>query len=503
MFNPDFYPTPPDVIEIMLQGEDIENKIILEPNGGKGDIVDLLKASGVKSVISCEISDDLRKILQGKCKILANDFLTVTSDQISHVNFIVMNPPFSKGEKHILHAYNIAPVGCKIISLCNYNTISNPYSKDREELIGIIDAYGYSENLGSCFDNSERKTNVEIGLIKIQKPQSETKNEFEGFYLDEEPKEEGEIGIMPYNVIRDLVTRYIQAVKIFDDQLILGVKMNDTISSFFSSEIGFQCTKKDSLITKNEFKKDLQKEGWKFIFNKLDLHKYATKGLREDINKFIETQENIPFTMKNIYKMLEIINGTQASRMDKSILEVFENLTLHYDENRYNVEGWKTNSHYLCNKKFILPNMCYQDQRWDKGKSKISTNFGGYFDFIEDLMKALCYLTAESYNKFGSLRDSIRYPYKTITNNCVFYHTDYAGHIEKKKELYEIGVPCEMLHDDPIYGSWFDWGYFRCKAFKKGTMHFEFKSEDLWTKFNQRVAKLKGYPLYEHNKKQK
>ena len=28
-------------------------------------------------------------------------------------------------------------------------------------------------------------------------------------------------------------------------------------------------------------------------------------------------------------------------------------------------------------------------------------------------------------------------------------------------------------------------------------MHYEFKNEDVWARFNQRVAKLKGYPLFE------
>ena len=35
MFNPEFYPTPAEVIEIMLQGEEIENKTILEPSAEK------------------------------------------------------------------------------------------------------------------------------------------------------------------------------------------------------------------------------------------------------------------------------------------------------------------------------------------------------------------------------------------------------------------------------------------------------------------------------------
>ena len=37
--------------------------------------------------------------------------------------------------------------------------------------------------------------------------------------------------------------------------------------------------------------------------------------------------------------------------------------------------------------------------------------------------------------------------------------------------------------------------FFRIKAFKKGTMHFEFLDEDIWMKFNQTVAKLRGWSL--------
>ena len=34
-----------------------------------------------------------------------------------------------------------------------------------------------------------------------------------------------------------------------------------------------------------------------------------------------------------------------------------------------------------------------------------------------------------------------------------------------------------------------------------GTGHFEFKDEKLWHQFNQHVARIKGYPLYEGKSK--
>src|SRR5205085_8597927 len=97
------------------------------------------------------------------------------------------------------------------------------------------------------------------------------------------------------------------------------------------------------------------REGWKFIFEKLNMQKYSTKGLREDLNRFVEQQSHIPFTMRNIYRMLEIVIGTQSARIDKAVLEVFDKITKYHDDNKLGLEGWKSNCHYLLTKKFIHP----------------------------------------------------------------------------------------------------------------------------------------------------
>jgi hypothetical protein len=57
-------------------------------------------------------------------------------------------------------------------------------------------------------------------------------------------------------------------------------------------------------------------------------------------------------------------------------------------------------------------------------------------------------------------------------------------------------MPSILNHSDKEeWGQWFDWGFFRCRGYKKGTMHFEFLDEDVWFKFNYEVAKLKGWAL--------
>jgi hypothetical protein len=375
-----------------------------------------------------------------------------------------MNPPFSRATEHILHAFNIAPAGCRIVSLCNYETIKNPYTTYRQELKTLIETYGQAIELGDVFTNAERKTDVNIGLIRMSKPGANYSQEFDGFFLDEDPEEKTGPGLMPYNVIRDLVNRYVESIKIYDQQLDTAARLNDLQDGYFSDgkpELSLTFTRAMVPVKRNEFKKEMQKAGWGFVFDKLNMQKYSTKGLKEDLNKFVETQEQIPFTMRNIYKMLEVVIGTQESRMDRAVLEVFEKVTKHYSENRHNLEGWKTNSHYILNRRFIMPHVSECNY-----SGKLRLNYSGWAEPVEDMQKALCHLTGKNYDQMQSLHD---YLYKS----------------------------------DKDFGVWHEWGFFRIKGFKKGTMHFEFLDEKVWGLFNQRVAKLKGYPLPEQKEQTK
>lgn len=464
MFGFDFYPTPQETINKMVEGLDLNGKTVWEPSAGAGHIVKALQEAGAR-VIACEIDEDLRQILEDKCEIIANDCLTVTREQISHIDYVVMNPPFSQDEKHILHCYNIMPEGCKLIALCNLSVIKNPYNKSREELKTLVETYGGYEDLGDCFSQAERKTHVDIALIRMEKPGSSYETEFEGFFMEEDEQPDNGPGLMPYNVIRDLVNRYIEAVKIFDQQLETAERLNTMTGSFFKGSIGLQVTHENKPIRRNEFKKGLQKEGWTYIFSKLNMQKYATSGLKEDINKFVEKQDHIPFTMRNIYKMLEIVIGTNGSRMDKAIMDVFDRITRHHDDNKFNVEGWKTNSHYLLTRRFIMPHII--EMSWS-GKIGI-TCYSERYQIVDDLIKSICYLTGDNYDDIGSVWSAIR-----------------DGNVIKG----EVKTPI-------TWGKWFEWAFFKIRVYKKGTIHFEFKDEKVWALFNQRVAKLKGYPLHE------
>ena len=503
-FNIEFYPTPENVINTMLEGLTIEGKTFLEPSAGAGNIVKALQSLGAQNVIACEKDPDLKKIVATLCPVIADDFLKVTSDQISHINGIIMNPPFSRGAEHILHAFEIAPDGCDIVALCNLQTLKNTYSKSREQLSEIVKAHGDFQNLGDCFSNANRKTYTEIALVRLKKPGSSYEKEFEGFFTDEEPEEQAN-GLMSYNAIRDLVNRYVESIKIFDQQLETAAKLNEMQSGYFDrgkTELAISINRQSIPVKRNDFKKDMQRAGWLWIFDKLNMQKYATQGLKEDINKFVETQENIPFTMRNIYKMLEIVIGTTGQRMDKAVLEVFDKITAHHADNRKGLEGFKTNSHYLLTKKFIAPSVT--EISWGGG---VGVRIGARgFEMIEDLSKALCYLTGKNYDETRSLESTIRNPFALADKDGKYIRDPYfnlshmliTGKDYEEMKQKQARHPESQIKGEAIaWGEWFEWEFFKCKAYKKGTLHMEFKEEKVWAMFNQKVAKLKGYPLPE------
>jgi predicted RNA methylase len=475
-FTEDFFPTPPEVIEHIMQQYDVVGKTVLEPSAGNGNIVSWLKKNGA-DVIACEKHAELRHVLSRKCPVIAEDFLQVTADKVSHIKMIVMNPPFTNCEGHIQHAYNIAPAGCEIVSICPKSRFENRYSSSREQLSSLVEMHGYKEDLGQVFARAERKTTVEVVCIHMRKPGTGYGQEFAGFFMDDEKETESGSGIMPYSFTRDIVNRYVEAVKVFDQQLEIGIKMKGLIGGFFRSEVAFTSTIEGQPLERSKFKKDLQKSAWNFIFNKMNMEKYSTKGLKEDINKFVEQQQHIPFTMRNIYRMIEIVVGTQSQRMDRAMLEVFDRLTERYHDNRYMVEGWKTNSHFMLNPKFIIPYLATISYSGGMG---VTHNSGGNVELVDDFQKALCHMTGKNYEDFETLWSFFQNKKKNPQDNS--YNAEYVKY---------------------QFNTWYNWGFFRVKGFKKGTMHFEFIDHEICWKFNQHIARIKGYPLPEFNENRK
>ncbi len=458
MFHKQFYPTPVAVLDLL--NLDCKNKIVLEPQAGKGDIIDYLHMHGAKQVLAYEINQDLQKIVSSKCRLLGGDFFDCTAEDISHVNMIVMNPPFENADKHIIHAWKIAPEGCEIVSLCNNETIAKDYRY--EQLSRLISDYGDSENLGDVFSTAERKTNIDVAVVRLFKPVTSSTFDFDGFFIDEDDEQQNTEGIMPYNAVRAIVNQYVATMKSFDRMKEHLDMINALTKPIGLGSIQLQVNYNESALTKEDFNKIIQKRSWNVLFDKMNMRKYVTSGVMKDINSFVEKQTKYPFTMKNIYRMFQVIYGTRADRFNQALEEAIDAFTKHTHENRFGVEGWKTNCGYMLNKKFIVDWMVepkYSDH------SLVTLRSSNNEEKISDLTKVLCNITGTNFNEIPHLRDYF------------------------------------IFHKGLKTNQWYTWGFFEIKCFKKGTVHIKFKDLEHWYLLNRAYGYLKGFSLPETHKK--
>lgn len=483
IFNRDFYPTPPQVIDEMMKMSDIGGKIVLEPSAGTGNIVDWLWAHGAKSVLTCEINDKFRTILAGKSEVVGTDFLKMRAEEISHIDMIVMNPPFSTIRKHILHAWEIAPDGCEIVSLANSGIMKRSYygdDKEKKRIMEIVEQHGGHEELGNAFAASgERQTDVDVSVIRLYKPKSATM-EFEDYFSDEadDPEYQG-YGVMPYNFVRDIVNRYVESVRQFDSVMAASDTINGLMQGIGVSSIRFGASGKDAEhITRDMFKKRIQKEAWLWVFKRFNIEKYVTSGVMRNINRFVELQQDIPFTMKNIYKMVDLIILNSGNFMNQAVCEAFDHICGFSSENSTAGEKWKTNSNYMVNRRFIVPYMCRHDEYGYK-HPYVNVSWGESVDKMNDVVKALCFITGK--------------PFEWKETNS------YGKEVEHRLPSVQRFASDTGMQ----WGEWYEWTFFRIKGYKKGTMHFEFVDEEVWWKFNQTVAKQRGWSLPQTSNKSK
>jgi hypothetical protein len=462
IFNRDFYPTPDHVLDMMqlkLSGE-----VILEPSAGKGNIIDYCKLNGAKQVLFCEINKDLAQICSGKGKFLKEDFLKLTKDDIPHITQIVMNPPFTRSKEHLLHAWEIAPEGCEITTLFNSDTFHQlRYESGKyRELKTIVEEHGNEFGIGNVFNlpETERKTNVSISVIKLYKPITNESRGFEGFYMDAEPEELQSDGIMKFNDVKALVNAYVGAAKCFDEFEKINEIMKNTCAPVgMGGGFSYSVSYDKHVTTKADFLKALQRKSWKHIFSKMNMNKYLTSGVMRDVDRFVEQQTKVPFTVKNIYRMFEIIVGTKQHNFDRALVEVVDSFTKHTHENRYGVEGWKTNEGHLLGKKFIINYVFEVRESWTRNPGKLTVRYSSHRDQLDDLVKVLCNLTGFDY---------------TNTKSLSRFVDDFDG-IEANK--------------------WYENGFFEFKGFKKGTIHIKFTDDKVWEQLNRRYAKIVGMVL--------
>jgi protein-L-isoaspartate O-methyltransferase len=119
------FPTPPDLVERMLEAAEIESGMqVLEPSAGTGAIVKAIVTAVDTEVLAYEINSSLVAKLSStfpsyRLQARQADFLEVT-EGMGQFDRVLMNPPFKNGDdiKHITHALKFLRPGGRLVAIC-------------------------------------------------------------------------------------------------------------------------------------------------------------------------------------------------------------------------------------------------------------------------------------------------------------------------------------------------------------------------------------------------
>lgn len=479
MFNDSFYPTPDSIIEMMLSGVEIENKTILEPSAGKGNILNYIskKYRHNRPQLYCiEIEPELCHILREEgYKVISNDFLNYSGNY--YFDVIVMNPPFKNGVDHILKAWDILQNG-EITCLLNSETVRNPYTSKRHLLNKLIEDYGSVEHVGSVFKDAERNTDAEVCIVRLRKQSKDDKFSFQF----EKVNNGGNIDINE-SVIKDtpalndvIGNMIIQNDKALEYYIKL-ISCLEGLEYYCINHDSYFKVKKEALesytgnntSSYNSFNDKLKKQLWNLVLDKLKVDRYMTSSVRENFSKFSNAQGYMDFTKENVLNVVELLLNNKTEILERAILDVFDLFTKYYKENRSHIEGWKTNDAWRVNKKIILPywlnygGYCNGHTLQYYG-DKFTVNYDTKVKF-SDIDKVMCYITGKRYEDCYTIYDALDFEFNILGN-------------VKTGERFKNTTESQ---------------FFKLKFYKKGTLHLEFKDSRLWQEFNIRACKGKQW----------
>ena len=182
----EFYPTPSELAGQLLAAVNWDMvDSVLEPSAGMGNLIDFAqkRSNGYRKKsyysgrtlddVDCvELDPNLRAILIGKCyRVVHDDFLDYFTRK--RYSLILMNPPFSHGDRHLLHAIELCANGGQIACILNAETIRNPYTGSRMALAKELKRYGATiRYVNDAFKHAPRHARVDVALINLTIPVS-------------------------------------------------------------------------------------------------------------------------------------------------------------------------------------------------------------------------------------------------------------------------------------------------------------------------------------------
>ena len=477
MFGNDFYPTPQDLADRMIEALTLDHAdAILEPSAGRGDLADRIREKlpyhrQSTSIDVIELDDELRHVLDGKgYHPIGHDFLTFKT--FRQYDAIIMNPPFSDGDKHLIKALDLVADGGQIACLLNAETIRNPFTRSRQNLVEALDSHGATiEYLTGAFDTADRKTSVEVALVVVKVERKKTSTILENLVRADELQEKSsgpQTDIVEGDFVRGAVRRYeievSAGLKLIDEYNALSPLLSTDFNTEYPRpilELRINGESRGSM--RNTLVSNIRMKYWKEMFQSREFSRMFTSKTQREYERQVGALVDYEFTVANIKQMQLELSQSMLGTLDDAIMALFDGFTNQYwDESSANIHyynGWKTNKSYIVNRKVI--DRCYSAfGSWDK-------KFRGYAvhgSIVTDIEKVFSYLDGKVYDP-EPIETALRIAEATnVTRNV-------------------------------------DFTYCTASFFKKGTVHIVFKDERLLKKFNLIGSRRKGWLPPDYGKK--
>jgi hypothetical protein len=457
----------------MLARVSKDAEYFLEPSAGRGDLADVIKGEKYdyhrRNVDCIEPSPDLAAILVSKdYPVVGHDFLDYPG--VCYYDAIVMNPPFSNGDEHLLRAWDFLHDG-EIVCLLNEETVLNPHTERRKRLAHIIAEHGAVEYLGECFSTAVRKTDVRVALVYLKKVAQDDAVDLWAKTSTEEKAPNDGVQDPQWLAIKDKLGNMQHYYDQAQENMFLAFQYLRRAAQFLGANDIYIGQDYDNLVqlgfknlnsAKAEFTRKHRRDAWLKVFEKMEFRKWLDKKQTDEFIRDIERNGNIPFTADNIKGTLENVFVQRRKLFEMSVANVFDELTRYYKGNQFHNEGWKTNDSYKVNRRLVFPYGCQFDHKFCRSFNMRYN--GSDIDIYNDLDRVLCVLDGQDFTQCRTIHHALDTRFRSLGHNV---HSPFDNSTESQ--------------------------YFEIKFFMKGTVHLFFKDERLWQEFNITAAKGKAW----------
>lgn len=317
--------------------------------------------------IDCvEIDPNLRACLVGKgYRVVHDDFLDFYTRK--RYDLVIMNPPFSEGDMHLLHALSLCEHGGQIACVLNAKTIRNPFTNSRKALLKELHRCGAMIRfMSNGFKKADRRTDVEIALINVDIPASDVdtsifdnlqKAQQKTIEVDDmnevAPADNVERLIREYDLLCAAGIAFLRSYNGIAPRIMSGTE--DYAAPIITLKVaGESCSGLCGSGTLNEFLRHARARYWHELFSLPELRERMTSDMQKEYSDTIREMQDYEVSRFNIQQVLDKIRGQLASGVEAAIVKCFDKLSAEHsyhsgieNENVHYYNGWKTNkAHY-------------------------------------------------------------------------------------------------------------------------------------------------------------